>query len=513
MLFKKKNSNLSKTFQKEDYNAKIEIGGKIRFVRAASTINIPITITNLSKSIFPAFTENEKNPVNLSYHWLDEKKNVVEFKGVRTFLPHDLEPNEKITLYAIVRAIDEPGDYFLEFDLAKEGISWFKDKNSTSLIIPVRVLGKDLFNKSFWFPEIKQNFANFHHIFGAITKASFSEEKNSRVLNMAGWMLSTVNGAPVDSISFLLDSTFLDVATLGDENEAFATQSSEYLKCGWHGKIELPVLKQGYHLLEIFVRSGHELFPVNNTNVMMFVKENGKISIMDEFNIPFSNPLPPSNLMNLVAATDNKTPFIKSGAMGAYSLERALKSIGKSFDEFKSVLDFGCGCGRVIMHLQRYTKTKFFGTDYDPNLIEWCKKNLPFANFKTNSSKPPLTYENGMFDLVYAFSILTHMTVETQKQWIRELTRIVKDGGFLLLSTGGDYGRGTILNNRQRQRFDNGNIVVKNPLDEGKTQCQSRHPFGSITKILPDNLKLINCIYEGAKGNPRQDLNLLQKFP
>lgn len=513
MLFKKKSNHGSGTFQKEDFNAKIEMGGKIRFVRANGTINIPITITNLSKRIFPSFTENEKNPVNLSYHWLDEKKNVIEFKGMRTFLPHDLEPNEKISLQALVRVPDEPGDCFLEFDLVNERVSWFKERNSTSLLIPIRILEKDLFNKSFWFPENKHNFPNFHHIFGGTTKVFFSEEKNSRVLNISGWMLSTLNGAPVDSISFLLDSTFLGVATLGDENEGFATPSSEYLKCGWHGKTELPVLKQGYHLLEIYARSGHELFPVNHANVMMFVNENGKISIMDEFNVPFSNPLPPSNLMKLVANNDNKTIFIKNGAMAAYSLERALKSVGTSFDDMESVLDFGCGCGRVIMHLQRYTKTKFFGTDYDPNLIEWCKKNLSFANFKTNSAKPPLTYESEMFDFVYAFSILTHLTIETQKQWMMELTRIVKDGGFLLLSTGGDYGRGAILNNKERQRFDNGNIVVKNPLDEGKTQCQSRHPFGSITKILPNNLKLVNCIYEGAKGNPRQDVNLLQKFP
>jgi len=237
------------------------------------------------------------------------------------------------------------------------------------------------------------------------------------------------------------------------------------------------------------------------------------MNLIDESYPGFLTPVPPSDLRQLVAGMDDKNWFIKGGALAAYSIERTLKSADKTFDDLKSVLDFGCGCGRVLSHLQNYNKTKFFGTDYNSLPIDWCKQNLPFANFRTNSLKPPLSYNDETFDLVYAFSVLTHLTVDTQKEWILELTRILKNGGFLLVSTHGDFERGSIIDSKDRKKFDNGNIIVRDSLKEGENICMASHPSGSISKILPSNLKLVSSILEGAKGNPRQDVHLLQKFP
>ena len=187
MISRKKSDHSFEPSQKEEFAAKIEcLNKKIRFVRENTTINIPVEITNESKNIFPLFTQNEKNPVNLSYHWLDDKKNVVEFNGKRTFLPYDLDPNEKITLEAMVMAPNKPGDYYLEFDLVKENIAWFKDKKSTSLLIPIKVLAKDYLSLSFWFPDIEEHLANFSHIVGGTKHVSFSGE-NPQILDIDGW--------------------------------------------------------------------------------------------------------------------------------------------------------------------------------------------------------------------------------------------------------------------------------------------------------------------------------------
>jgi len=330
---------------------------------------------------------------------------------------------------------------------------------------------------------------------------------------MQGWALSTTNGAPVDSVSILLDSTFLGTVTLGDERKDIASQSLEYLRCGWHGKFQLPPLKSGYHLLEIYVKSGHELFSIVHANRIISVTEDGTMNLIDETYPGFLTPVPPSDLRQLVAGMDDKNWFIKGGALAAYSIEKTLKSVDSKLDDLESVLDFGCGCGRVLSHLQKYNKTKFFGTDYNHMSINWCKQNLPFAKFRINSLKPPLSYDNEMFDFIFAFSVLTHLTIDTQKEWIIELTRILKNGGFLLVSTHGDFERGAIIDSKDRKKFDNGNIIVQDSLNEGENMCMAYHPSGSISTILPSNLKLISSILEGAKGNPRQDIHLLQKFP
>jgi len=508
---KKKSNYTPETLQNETSTAKIEIlDKKIQFLRVNSTFNIPLSIKNESQDIFYTYSKNQKNYVNLSYHWLDHEKKIIENEGLRTLLPHDLEPSEKIILDAIVKAPNKAGDYFLEFGLVKEKNSWFNNKNITALM-PIKVLQRDLFNYPFWHPDNKENFPNLHHIVGGVTQISF--EENNLILSMQGWALSTTNGAPVDNISVLLDSIFLGEVILGDERKDIADQSLEYLKCGWHGKFGLPNLKSGYHLLEIYVKAGHELFSIVHANRIIFVTEDGTMNLIDESFPGFLTPIPPSNLRKLVAGIDDKNWFIKGGALATYSIERTLKSVDKRLDDFESVLDFGCGCGRILSHLQKYNKTKFFGTDYNLLSIDWCKQNLPFANFGTNSLKPPLSYNDKTFGFVYAFSVLTHLTVSTQKKWLLELTRILKNGGFLLISTHGDFERGAIIDSKDRKKFDNGNIIVRDSLKEGENRCMAYHPSGSISTILPSNLKLISSILEGAKGNPRQDIHFLQKFP
>ena len=113
---KKKSNYTPETLQNETSTAKIEIlDKKIQFLRVNSTFNIPLSIKNESQDIFYTYSKNQKNYVNLSYHWLDHEKKIIENEGLRTLLPHDLEPSEKIILDAIVKAPNKAGDYFLEF--------------------------------------------------------------------------------------------------------------------------------------------------------------------------------------------------------------------------------------------------------------------------------------------------------------------------------------------------------------------------------------------------------------
>jgi hypothetical protein len=49
-----------------------------------------------------------------------------------------------------------------------------------------------------------------------------------------------------------------------------------------------------------------------------------------------------------------------------------------------------------------------YGCDYDPKLVEWCLRNLPFMEAAVNDLEQPLRYEAEQFDLVYALSVFTH---------------------------------------------------------------------------------------------------------
>ena len=56
--------------------------------------------------------------------------------------------------------------------------------------------------------------------------------------------------------------------------------------------------------------------------------------------------------------------------------------------------------------------------------------------------QPPergVDYPDATFDLIYAFSVFTHLAPAGQTFWIAELTRVLKPGGCLFLTTHGEH--------------------------------------------------------------------------
>jgi SAM-dependent methyltransferase len=99
------------------------------------------------------------------------------------------------------------------------------------------------------------------------------------------------------------------------------------------------------------------------------------------------------------------------------------------------VLDFGCGAGRVVRHFaDEAAVATFVGCDIDEPSIEWARANLsPPFSFFVNEEAPPLAQPDASFDLVYAFSVFTHITDEWSG-WLLELHRILSEGGLLVVS-------------------------------------------------------------------------------
>ena len=90
-----------------------------------------------------------------------------------------------------------------------------------------------------------------------------------------------------------------------------------------------------------------------------------------------------------------------------------------------SVLDFGCGCGRVTRYWSGFAGS-VAGSDIDGPAVAWCRSNLAFARFEQNRLEPPLAFERESFDLVYALSVFTHLTGELQLAWRDELRRVLR---------------------------------------------------------------------------------------
>ena len=123
--------------------------------------------------------------------------------------------------------------------------------------------------------------------------------------------------------------------------------------------------------------------------------------------------------------------------------------------QFETILDFGCGCGRVMRKWINLTETELNGCDYNSKLIKWCKRNLPFAIFNTNKLMPPLPYNDQKFDFVYTISVFTHLTEELQKLWLIELARVLRPEGYLIITLHGENRSGD-LTPEQKKRSTRG---------------------------------------------------------
>jgi SAM-dependent methyltransferase len=94
----------------------------------------------------------------------------------------------------------------------------------------------------------------------------------------------------------------------------------------------------------------------------------------------------------------------------------------------RRVLDVGCGTGTMIGHLARYGQAE--GIDMDAAAVAFCHQRGVTAVQQVTGL--PLPFADGTFDLVTALDVLEH--IDDDRAMLRELYRILRPGGFFLLS-------------------------------------------------------------------------------
>lgn len=149
--------------------------------------------------------------------------------------------------------------------------------------------------------------------------------------------------------------------------------------------------------------------------------------------------LPNPDLMFRVAGTPDPVWFWKSGGMSIENINTILSHIGKSFIDFPRALEFGCGCGRMLLHLKSVGEVvELYGVDIDADAIGWAQQHIPWVECSVNQGLPPLEFPDEHFDLVFNHSVFTHMDEDYQDAWLVELERITKPGGTVVLSVSGE---------------------------------------------------------------------------
>ena len=228
---------------------------------------------------------------------------------------------------------------------------------------------------------------------------------------------------------------------------------------------------------------------------------------------PDGLPLPPPELMAMTTGTYSARGFWESGAVTAGWIRKILEANGLEIASFERILDFGCGCGRVLRYWKDLSGPVFSGADYNPYLVRWCRYNLPFGDFQRVIPGKPLLYEDETFDLIYAYSVFTHLDVESERFWVGELQRLLRPGGFMYLTLrGARYAE--VLTPEERQRFDAGEVVVQKEKVSGSNACLAHHPESYVRERFVPELELVDLVPSdeaGEKGDPWLDAVIYRK--
>jgi SAM-dependent methyltransferase len=175
------------------------------------------------------------------------------------------------------------------------------------------------------------------------------------------------------------------------------------------------------------------------------------------------------------------------------------------------MLDFGCGCGRVLRHWQHLAGLEIHAAETDDRLTAWCARNLPFASVSRSSAFPPLLHETDAFDLVYAVSVFTHLTERAQLLWMTELARIIRPRGLLLLTVHGDRYLNRLAG-AERRSYAQGHLVIRHASASGTNLCCAFHPARFVRERLAAGFDLLEHTTGGfERGAPQQDLVVLRR--
>ena len=134
-------------------------------------------------------------------------------------------------------------------------------------------------------------------------------------------------------------------------------------------------------------------------------------------------------------------PLATGGAF--YYADLVLEALGRGgADPFtlRAGLDFGCSSGRVVRVLRAVLPdAELSGCDPNAPAVRWASDNIPGVDFSVSPQEPPLPYDDGSFDFVYAISIWSHFGEAAAVRWLDEMRRVLRPGGLLVLTVQGPH--------------------------------------------------------------------------
>ncbi len=174
--------------------------------------------------------------------------------------------------------------------------------------------------------------------------------------------------------------------------------------------------------------------PINQSQIIE-IANNYKIDPSNLSNVSLT--LSPVDHMFEPEKEGSNIHYFTVGLQASLIIEKSLSIINK--DEISSVLDFGCGYGRVIRFLKnQFPKAVITGCELEDKYIDFCKESFGVETFQSDTNFEKLPRDK-KFDLIWAGSVFTHISASKFEQLFEYFNDVLNVGGVAVFTTHGRF--------------------------------------------------------------------------
>jgi len=168
-------------------------------------------------------------------------------------------------------------------------------------------------------------------------------------------------------------------------------------------------------------------------------------------------PIPRDHLLAQTQGNGDAESYRNSIVSGFFTTEIFLTRAGIDCGKIRSVLDVGCGTGRLLIgwHLSD-PRRRTVGIDINADLIAWNNTHLRgLAEWYQFNTEPPVGLESEAFDLIIVSSVFTHLPLAWQRGLAKDMERLLKPEGVALVTFHGTAYVKALLDGEGQELFQN----------------------------------------------------------
>ena len=188
-------------------------------------------------------------------------------------------------------------------------------------------------------------------------------------------------------------------------------------------------------------------------------------------------------------------------------LMNTLKRLGLGGASY--VLDAGCGTGKNLQIIQKNITSKGFGFDLSHHAAHyWPQRGLKHVCLGAINDTP---FRDAVFDAALCIDVLEHVREELEEQSYKELWRVIRPGGFIVLVLPAypwlfdDKHHKAVRAFRRYTKKRLASLLRKAPVQV----IRMTHLFPSLFPAIAAYRLLRRFFHNGQDGRPRSDLRTL----